>query len=239
MDSKIIKQSESFFKVFPSRLRALLAEGGESQKELGDAIGKKRQVISQYCLGKTEPELDTLVKIAYHFSVTVDYLVGAEDAKRHDVDDIASWTGLDVETIDHLISIREESEIVPMTPKAMNAKTILESIDLFFLHADVETVSCSFAEWANSVSREIDFVQSEHGAEYEAVKDSPEAILHKWSDVDNISLEEFTKRRELQHTNMGRRYALIKSVEDFLDNMEMFMIVNPASWEAANGKGEE
>lgn len=41
--------------------------------------GKTRQTVSQYCNGVSEPGYSTLVKIADHFDVSIDYLLGRQD----------------------------------------------------------------------------------------------------------------------------------------------------------------
>ena len=47
-----------------------------TQAQLAEITGKTRQTISQYVNGISEPSYDTLVKIADHFQVSLDYLLG-------------------------------------------------------------------------------------------------------------------------------------------------------------------
>lgn len=49
---------------------------GLSQQKLGDEIGLARNTICQYESGNRVPDVDTLVKIAQYFGVSVDYLLG-------------------------------------------------------------------------------------------------------------------------------------------------------------------
>ena len=69
-------QDDSYNASFPSALRRLLQERGETQGDIAAATGKTRQTVSQYYNGISEPSYDTLVKIADHFDVSLDYLLG-------------------------------------------------------------------------------------------------------------------------------------------------------------------
>ena len=45
-----------------------------SQKELSDATGINQKTLSNYEVGRTEPDIQTLIKIANYFNVSLDYL---------------------------------------------------------------------------------------------------------------------------------------------------------------------
>lgn len=51
-----------------------------SQKELAENIGVSDVMVSMYEQNKKKPSLSTMEKIAEYFSVTVDYLLGRENA---------------------------------------------------------------------------------------------------------------------------------------------------------------
>ena len=53
---------------------------GLSQQKLGDAVGLARNTICQYESGNRVPDVDTLIKLADYFGVTIDYLLGREYA---------------------------------------------------------------------------------------------------------------------------------------------------------------
>lgn len=62
---------------FATRLWLLMnGHPGTTQAQLAEITGKTRQTISQYVNGISEPGYDTLVKIADHFQVSLDYLLG-------------------------------------------------------------------------------------------------------------------------------------------------------------------
>lgn len=64
---------------FGITLKQLRLDEGISQRKLGEMLGVCNQSVSFWENGQREPDLDTLVKIAQYFNVTVDYLLGAEN----------------------------------------------------------------------------------------------------------------------------------------------------------------
>lgn len=66
--------------LFASRLRTLRQNNGISTRSLAAAIGlKSHGAIAQFEKGTSLPAIDTLVKLAEYFNVTLDYLVGVSD----------------------------------------------------------------------------------------------------------------------------------------------------------------
>ncbi len=61
--------------VFGKKLKALRVEMGLSQSQLGEELGVVNQTISFWESGSREPDLDTLLKIARFFAITVDELL--------------------------------------------------------------------------------------------------------------------------------------------------------------------
>lgn len=58
------------------RLRKLRKEAEISQKQLADSIGVSQQSINKYENHNIEPDIETLIRIADYFHVSVDYLIG-------------------------------------------------------------------------------------------------------------------------------------------------------------------
>lgn len=58
------------------RLRALRAERHETQKQVAEAIGINERHYQFFEYGKHLPNLENAWKLADHFEVTIDYLVG-------------------------------------------------------------------------------------------------------------------------------------------------------------------
>ena len=68
-------------KPWVEKLKLLRQKGGYSQNKLAEYCGLDRSSYSYYELGKTAPSLETMVKLARFYGVTVDYLV---DGGVHD-----------------------------------------------------------------------------------------------------------------------------------------------------------
>ncbi len=60
---------------FGKKLKELRIDKGFSQQKLGELLGFCNQTISFWESGSREPDLDTLVKIAHFFGVSVDELL--------------------------------------------------------------------------------------------------------------------------------------------------------------------
>ena len=62
--------------VFASRLKVLRVSNGYSQTQIAQSLGTVQGVVSKYECGIREPDLKMLVKIAYFYNVSLDYLLG-------------------------------------------------------------------------------------------------------------------------------------------------------------------
>ena len=62
--------------VFGKILKELRQEHKLSQTKLGELVGVSQDMISLYELGTSEPSQTTLIKIAKHFDITLDCLLG-------------------------------------------------------------------------------------------------------------------------------------------------------------------
>lgn len=61
------------------KLRIIRKEMGFTQKELANFLNVSQQTYSDYENGKTEPDIDTIIKMAEILQISVDYLVGRTD----------------------------------------------------------------------------------------------------------------------------------------------------------------
>ncbi len=62
----------------PLHIKELRTKHGITAKQLGEIIGVAESTISLYETGKRYPNYSTLMKIADHFNVTVDYILGRD-----------------------------------------------------------------------------------------------------------------------------------------------------------------
>lgn len=66
-------------KNFNERLRELREDNNLKQKELAEKLLVDQRSLSFYEIGKYEPNIETIKKIALFFNVSVDYLLGLTD----------------------------------------------------------------------------------------------------------------------------------------------------------------
>lgn len=65
--------------IFQKRLKYLRIYHNISQKKLADKLNITPKVISNYELGKSEPNCKAIIDIAHFFNVSTDYLLGVSD----------------------------------------------------------------------------------------------------------------------------------------------------------------
>ena len=61
---------------FPKRLKMLREKEKQSKISLSQLCGLPDSAIQKYERGESKPNMDSLIAIADHFSVSIDYLVG-------------------------------------------------------------------------------------------------------------------------------------------------------------------
>lgn len=99
---------DSYNEPFPTRLRELINKNGISQNQLSTIINKTRQAVSNYTLGNTSPDADTLIKLSKYFNVSADYLLGLSDSQSYDKDIqfICDYTGLNEDAVYELNELK-------------------------------------------------------------------------------------------------------------------------------------
>lgn len=68
--------------IFAENLTTLRKQRGWSQEELGGQIGVTRQTVSKWEMGQSTPELEKLVELSRLFGMSIDQLVGLEEAEE-------------------------------------------------------------------------------------------------------------------------------------------------------------
>lgn len=123
---------------FGKRLFEIRESRGESQQELADSIGITRQSLSRYELGERTANIDLLKKIAEHYSVSADYLLGLTDNATVDTNlqAVCEYTGLSDKAI---LTIKEY--VYDLT--ASGAFAPEDKADELFYYV-LNTVLCSF-----------------------------------------------------------------------------------------------
>lgn len=67
--------------IFKERVRELRKEQGETQVQVAAAIGIAEQHYQRFERGTNLPNLENAWKLADHFGVSIDYLVGRTDLR--------------------------------------------------------------------------------------------------------------------------------------------------------------
>lgn len=93
------KKEKNYNSPFAVRLRELA--GNKTNQEIADGVGVSRQTIGQFILGKTYPDINTLVRLADYFEVTTDYLLCITDYRLDapTITNACETTGLSEDTI--------------------------------------------------------------------------------------------------------------------------------------------
>ena len=63
------------------RLKELREAKKESQQKLAFLLNVSQTMVSRYELGQAYPDYDTLIILAKHYNVSIDYLIGYTDSK--------------------------------------------------------------------------------------------------------------------------------------------------------------
>lgn len=101
------KKIKNYDSPFAARLREL--SGDSTHQEIAEGVGVSRQTIGQFLLGNTQPDLETLDKLADYFDVSTDYLLCRTNIRTPNtsVKEICKYTGLDESAILKLNSYKE------------------------------------------------------------------------------------------------------------------------------------
>jgi len=88
-------------------VRELRQQRGESQADLADALGEKRETVKFWEAGKRYFKAGDIISIANHFGVSADYLLGRSEAPTSDKDlqSVCDYTGLSPAAVDALREI--------------------------------------------------------------------------------------------------------------------------------------
>jgi transcriptional regulator with XRE-family HTH domain len=83
---------------FSNRIKKLRLKDNKKQSDIADILGVSVQSYCAYEAGR-EPKYDLLCKIAKHYNVTIDYLLGLDDGATKEHASINERTGLSEEAI--------------------------------------------------------------------------------------------------------------------------------------------
>lgn len=84
------------------KLLELRKQNNKTQQEIAELLQIKQHSYSQYELGKTQPNIENLIKLADYYNVSVDYLI---DRKWHN--DIGYLTPTQIECVNMIKQLNE------------------------------------------------------------------------------------------------------------------------------------
>lgn len=133
---------DKYFGVFPTRLRGLIESRKTTITALANVLKISRQSVSQYQDGTGQPNVDKLCRIAQHFNVSTDYLVGLSSvpSTNNDTRDICEKTGLSEHTISRLMQDDKRNRWAEVIDQLLLHPGLLEALHIF-LFFDIDYFS--------------------------------------------------------------------------------------------------
>lgn len=107
-----------------TRLKKLRKEHNLTQNELSEKTGIKHYSISDYEVGRVEPDLQTLIILAKFFNVSLDYILGFQvvqsDEKNTNKGSDILFTDIKYKKLLYYISLLPETDIALITQLVEN-----------------------------------------------------------------------------------------------------------------------
>jgi transcriptional regulator with XRE-family HTH domain len=139
---------------FSERLTHIMKDTGTTQQELGDVLGSKRQTVSLYMTGQSKPDVETLGKIADHFNVSADWLLGRTNSQVAEYEDVVDGFGLSAEVFDRLQDWKALADTE--SDSTTHAETVLRFIDELLFFEDFEDIVENAKLFQQSLSGSIE-----------------------------------------------------------------------------------
>ena len=182
---------------------------GINQDDLALQVGyqkEQKRNISNYEKGIRNPDLETLCRIANALSCTTDYLLGREQAPRHDAASVVQQTGLTAQAVAVLQSYEA----------TVDNRTIQQFLsDLICSNELLWELSSYYKMWREKAREQTSEVNEISNAMSEIMKQDLSVedktgdlnkLISLWSNVP-LNIE-------------GLRYGIVRRFERFLTNME-------------------
>ena len=72
-----------YIETFKEKLTQARKDTGFTQKEVSEELNIPRSTIANYETGRTQPDLETLAKLADFYEVSIDWLLGTKGANKN------------------------------------------------------------------------------------------------------------------------------------------------------------
>ena len=175
-----------------TRILTLREENGESQEDVAKGIGESRETVRNWEVGTRKIKAESIVKLAKHFGVSSDYLLGLSEVKSaaKNIQTAIKVTGLSEKAVERLDSdvcpnvisfLLECDEFVYSTvmfiDQARRQAASIPECDYSFLDSD---------KWPKELAEAVKTLQSyglSVGSEYENVRRSIESATSSFNDL--------------------------------------------------------
>ena len=127
--------------IYVDRIGKLMLKHNESQPMLADAIGVNRDKINNWLGYRSKPDFASLVKLAQHYSVSVDYLLGLanEPTNDWDVERVCEFTSLS----DTAVSILNNKYLMKHLERSFVRYMMDSILDLNIINTIIENITAS------------------------------------------------------------------------------------------------
>lgn len=107
--------------ILNEKIKTLRNKEGISQQELSRLIGTSKSTIGLYETGETFPNAENIKKLAEHFNVSSDYLLGLTDVPTTDttIQAICNRTGLSDDFVSYLETHKDYAPQIERLSKMM------------------------------------------------------------------------------------------------------------------------
>lgn len=125
---------------FAVRMRSLFEENNIKQANLAKKIGTTRQTVGNWLLGNSQPDFDTLIKIADYFETTTDYLLGRTENRTTDIEiqAISEYTGLNENSVNCLHSLKQCLDETQAEYKKLCSEKDMDQFEEYLMVSDID-----------------------------------------------------------------------------------------------------
>lgn len=194
--------------VFADRLKELRLSRGENQSDVAKLLGVSVQSYSAY-EGVREPKFDFVCKLAQHYNVSADYLLGLTDIKTVDtnIKAICDYTGLSENTISELRKRIAEDPDDSEPIMQLFIDILVNSVEWFLIEMNIMSL-LDYKNETNSI-----------GSEYEKLL--PQNIIELNREVNKNSFGLYTIQPVHEQIERLRSQILLQ-FESILDEITDF-----------------
>lgn len=175
---------------FEAILKELRKKNKETQKTTADAIGVDQQTLRRYESGDRKPDIEILVRIADHFNVSTDYLLGRSPIQSTDtfIQNDCVVTGLSQEAVEELKYIKENrASLIAFFNKLIVNSAFQHIIGLLVTLEDTSSKCSPLLDFPDNMSI-LEELSNETGLSVENIK--KQLIVRFCKDNNTVFYEE-------------------------------------------------